>query len=340
MSEITFESLTGLQKAAILMVALGVETASLVARGLKEQEIEDITREMTKLRDIPGPVIDKVVDEFYQMMKAQEYIEQGGPEYAEKLLQEALGPHRASELLNRVQRSMHIGGFQLLRRADANQILNLIQNEHPQTIALILSFLDASQSAQIILRLPDDLQREVIYRMATMEKVPTEFLNEVERALEQQIESVETGHAMNETGGVQVVAEILNMAGKTVEKTILDEIENRDPELASRIRDLMFTFDDLVYLDDRSIQRVLKEVDTRQMALALKGASEEVKQKIFANMSARAADMLREELEFMGPVRVRDVEEAQRQIANLVRSLEEEGEIVIVRGGGSEEVLV
>ncbi|HFE52382.1 MAG TPA: flagellar motor switch protein FliG, partial [Bacteroidetes bacterium] len=181
---------------------------------------------------------------------------------------------------------------------------------------------------------------EVIYRMATMEKVPTEFLNEVERALEQQIESVETGHAMNETGGVQVVAEILNMAGKTVEKTILDEIENRDPELASRIRDLMFTFDDLVYLDDRSIQRVLKEVDTRQMALALKGASEEVKQKIFANMSARAADMLREELEFMGPVRVRDVEEAQRQIANLVRSLEEEGEIVIVRGGGSEEILV
>ncbi len=340
MSELTYESLTGLQKAAILMVALGVETASLVARGLKEEEIEDITREMTKLRDIPGPVIDKVVDEFYQMMKAQEYIEQGGPEYAEKLLQEALGPHRASEVLNRVQRSMHIGGFQLLRRADANQILNLIQNEHPQTIALILSFLDASQSAQIIMRLPDDLQREVIYRMATMEKVPTELLNEVEKALEQQIESVETGHAMNEPGGVQVVAEILNMAGKTVEKTILDEIENRDPDLAERIRDLMFTFDDLVYLDDRSIQRVLKEVDTRQMALALKGASEEVKQKIFANMSARAAEMLREELEYMGPVRVRDVEEAQRQIANLVRSLEEEGEIVIVRGGGSEEILV
>ncbi len=340
MSELTYENLTGLQKAAILMVALGVETASLVARGLKEEEIEDITREMTRLRDIPGPVIDKVVDEFYQMMKAQEYIEQGGPDYAERLLQEALGPHRASEILNRVQRSMHIGGFQLLRRADANQILNLIQNEHPQTIALILSFLDAAQSAQIIMRLPDDLQREVIYRMATMEKVPTELLSEVEKALEQQIESVETGHAMNEPGGVQVVAEILNMAGKTVEKTILDEIENRDPDLAERIRDLMFTFDDLVYLDDRSIQRVLKEVDTRQMALALKGASEEVKQKIFANMSARAAEMLREELEYMGPVRVRDVEEAQRQIANLVRSLEEEGEIVIVRGGGSEEILV
>jgi len=338
--EIRYEELTGRQKAAILLIALGVETASLLARHFADHEIEAITKEMASLSDVPAHVIDRVIIEFYEMIRAREYIAQGGIEYARRLLEEALGSKRAHELIQRIQKTSKLSGFEFLRRAHPSQILNMIQNEHPQTIALILSFLDPAQATQVILGLPDDKQKEVVYRMATMEQVQSELINDVEKALEVQLETMESSHATAEAGGVKAVAEILNMAGKTAEKMILDEIETRNPELADKIRDLMFTFDDLVYLDDRSIQRVLKEVDTRQMALALKGASEEVKEKIFKNMSERAATILREEMEFMGPVRVRDVEEAQRQIASMVRTLEEEGEIVISRGGGAEEILV
>jgi flagellar motor switch protein FliG len=338
--DIRYEELTGSQKAAILLIALGVEAASLLARHFSDQEIEVITKEMAMLHDVPAQVIDRVIIEFYDMLRAREYIAQGGLEYARRILEQALGPKRANELLQRIERTSKLSGFEFMRRAHPNQILNLIQNEHPQTIALILSFVEPAQAARVILRLPEDKQKEVVYRMATMEQVQSELLSDLERALEMQLESMESSHATAEAGGVKAVAEILNLAGKTAEKIILDEIEARNPELADKIRDLMFTFDDLVLLDDRSIQRVLKEVDTRQMALALKGASEEVKQKIFKNMSERAATILREEMEYMGPVRLRDVEEAQRQIANMVRTLEEEGEIVIARGGGSEEILV
>jgi len=338
--DIRYEELTGSQKAAILLIALGVEAASLLARHFSDQEIEVITKEMAMLHDVPAQVIDRVIIEFYDMLRAREYIAQGGLEYARRILEQALGPKRANELLQRIERTSKLSGFEFMRRAHPNQILNLIQNEHPQTIALILSFVEPAQAARVILRLPEDKQKEVVYRMATMEQVQSELLSDLERALEMQLESMESSQATAEAGGVKAVAEILNLAGKTAEKIILDEIEARNPELADKIRDLMFTFDDLVLLDDRSIQRVLKEVDTRQMALALKGASEEVKQKIFKNMSERAATILREEMEYMGPVRLRDVEEAQRQIANMVRTLEEEGEIVIARGGGSEEILV
>ncbi|MDZ7373501.1 MAG: flagellar motor switch protein FliG [candidate division KSB1 bacterium] len=338
--EIRYEELTGHQKAAILLIALGVEAASLLARHFSDQEIEAITKEMAALHDVPAQIIDRVVIEFYDMIRAREYIAQGGLEYARRILEQALGPKRANELLQRIERTSKLSGFEFMRRAHPNQILNLIQNEHPQTIALILSFVEPAQAARVILRLPEDKQKEVVYRMATMEQVQSELLSDLERALEMQLETMESSHATAEAGGVKTVAEILNLAGKTAEKLILDEIEARNPELADKIRDLMFTFDDLILLDDRSIQRVLKEVDTRQMALALKGASEEVKQKIFKNMSERAATILREEMEYMGPVRLRDVEEAQRQIANMVRTLEEEGEIVIARGGGSEEILV
>jgi flagellar motor switch protein FliG len=338
--DIRYEELTGSQKAAILLIALGVEAASLLARHFSDQEIEVITKEMAMLHDVPAQVIDRVIIEFYDMLRAREYIAQGGLEYARRILEQALGPKRANELLQRIERTSKLSGFEFMRRAHPNQILNLIQNEHPQTIALILSFVEPAQAARVILRLPEDKQKEVVYRMATMEQVQSELLSDLERALEMQLESMESSHATAEAGGVKAVAEILNLAGKTAEKIILDEIEARNPELADKIRDLMFTFDDLVLLDDRSIQRVLKEVDTRQMALALKGASEDVKQKIFKNMSERAATILREEMEYMGPVRLRDVEEAQRQIANMVRTLEEEGEIVIARGGGSEEILV
>lgn len=338
--DIRYEDLNGRQKAAILLIALGVEAASVLARHFSEQEIELITKEMASLRDVPAHIMDRVVIDFYDMIRAREYVAQGGVEYARRLLEQALGPKKAQELIDRIERSSRLSGFDFLRHAHPNQILNMIQNEHPQTIALILSFIAPAQAARVILGLPDDIQKEVVYRMATMEQVQAELLNEVEKALEFELESMESSHATAEAGGVKAVAEILNMAGRTAEKMILDEIEARNPDLADKIRDLMFTFDDLVYLDDRSIQRVLKEVDTRQMALALKGASEEVKDKIFRNMSERAATILREEMEYMGPVRVRDVEEAQRQIATMVRTLEEEGEIVISRGGGSEEILV
>jgi flagellar motor switch protein FliG len=294
--------------------------------------------EIANLKDVPSPVMEAVVEEFHQMIMAQEYISQGGLEYARQLLEKALGPRKASEIVSRVESAIHVSGFRLLKDVDPNQLLNFVQHEHPQTIALILANLEPEQTASIIASLSADVQSEVAYRMATMGKIAPELLNDIENVLESQVETV-FGQGLSVSGGAKSVASILNMAGRSAEKTILADMERRNPELAAEIKNLMFIFEDIVILDDRTIQRVLREVDVKDLTLALKVSTEEVKDTLFRNMSERAAGLIQEELEYMGPVRLKDVEGAQMKVVETIRMLEEEGEIVITGRGGEEELV-
>ncbi len=336
-----YDNLTGIQKSAILMVSLGVDTASEIFKSMPEPEMERIAMQIASLEEVPSEVMDRVVDEFFQLVKAQEYLTQGGLPYASKLLEEALGSNKANEIIRRMEalQSEQARGFSLLKRADIQQVLNLLGNEHPQTIAVVISHLEPKQAAGVLAYLPSELQHEVIYRIATMEKISSDLLEDVENLIKVQIESVYT-RELNEVGGVEAVAEILNLSGKSLEKSIIERIQERDNDLAQEIRSLMFTFEDIQKLDDRSIQRLLKEVDTKVLTIALKGSTEEIQNKIFANMSSRAAEMVKEEMEFLGPLRVKEVDEAQRQIVEIIRTLEEEGEIVIMGGDGGEEFVV
>jgi len=337
---VKFEDLSGVQKTAILLVAIGSEAASQIFKNMKEKDIERVTFEIANLEEITAEVIDQVVDEFFQMVKAQDYISIGGIDYAQKVLNSAVGTQKAQEIVRRVQsvQSQAQRGFNLLKKADHSQILNLINNEHPQTIALILAHLDSRQTANILMNLPEELRTDVVYRIATMEKVSTDLLEEIEDVLKGQIETVYT-RELNEAGGTQAVAEILNLTGKSNERTILDGIERRDAELAQQIRNLMFVFEDILLLDDRSIQRLMKDVDTKTLAVALKGSSEEIKGRILKNISERAANMIKEEMEYMGPMRVREVEEAQQRVVDVIRDLEESGDIVIMGGDAGDEFI-
>jgi len=336
--EIAIENLTGKQKAAILIIAVGLEAASAIFKHVKDKDVEKLSVEIANMKDISSNVMEAVVEEFYQMIMAQEYIQQGGLEYAKALLEKALGPRKAHEIVSKVESAIHISGFKLLKEVDPNQLLNFIQHEHPQTIALILANLEPQQTAMIISDLPPDVQSEVAFRIATMGKISPDLLSDIEGILESQVETV-FGQEVSEAGGAKSVAEILNLAGRSTEKTILGDLEKRNPELATEIKNLMFVFEDIVLLDDRAIQRVLREVDTKELSLALKVATDEVKDAIFRNMSERASGLIKEELDFMGPVRVKDVEESQMKIVEVIRSLEEEGEIVISGRGGEEEIV-
>ena len=285
--------------------------------------------------------MDKVVEEFFQMIKAQEYITQGGVGYASKLLEEAMGTSKANDIIRRMEavQSEAARGFSLLKRADIQQINNLIANEHPQTISLVLAHLDPKQASAVLAGLNPDVQSDVIYRLANMEKISSDLLDDVENIIKIQIESVYT-RELNEVGGTKSVAEILNLSGKITEKQIIEFIQEQNPELAQEIRGLMFTFEDIQKIDDRGIQRLLKEVDTKVLTIALKGSSELIQEKILGNMSTRAGQMVKEEMEFLGPLRVKEVDDSQRQIVEIIRSLEEDGEIVIIGGEGGEEFIV
>jgi flagellar motor switch protein FliG len=337
---VKLENLTGVQKTAILLVAIGPEPAAKIFKNLKEKDIERITFELANLDEITSEIIDEVIDEFFQMVKAQDYISIGGIDYAEKILLTAVGAEKAHEIVRRVQsvQSQAQRGFNLLKRADHNQILNLISGEHPQTIALILAHLETRQAANILMGLGEELRADVVYRIATMEKVSSDLLEELEDALKGQIELVYT-REMNEAGGKESVAEILNLAGKSAERGILEGIERRDAELAQDIRNLMFVFDDILMLDDRSIQRLMKDVDTKTLAVALKGSSAEIRDRILKNISERAASMIKEEMEYMGPIRVKEVDDAQQRIVDVIRDLEEAGDIVIMGGEGGDEFI-
>jgi len=332
------KEMTGMRKAAALLIALGPDVSAQVMKQLSEEEIEQVTLEIANLGKIDPDVRDRVIEEFYQMALAQDYITQGGLDYARQVLEKALGAQKAIEILERLTATLQITPFEFMRKMDAKQILSFIQDEHPQTIALILSYLTPDQAAVILSSLPPELMTEISMRMAKIDRTSPDVVHKVENILERKLALLTTQESTN-AGGIKHFVEILNRVDRNTEKTVIEYLEGEDPELAEEVKRQMFLFEDIVILDDRSIQRVLREIDSKDLALALKGAGEEVKQKIFKNMSARASQMLKEDMEFMGPVRVRDVEQAQQRIVSVIRRLDETGEIVVSRGG-EEELIV
>ncbi len=334
----TTEGLSGLQKAAILLIALGPEKSSKVFKHLKEEEIEELTLEIANTRSVTPQLKEAVVNEFYQICLAQQYIAEGGIGYAKELLEQALGVEKATDVISRLTASLQVKPFEFVRKTDASQLLNFIQDEHPQTIALILSYLSPAQAAQIIGALPPDKQADVAKRIAIMDRTSPDVIKEVERVLESKISSL-VNQDYTIIGGVDSIVEILNTVDRGTEKHIMETLEVDEPELADEIRKKMFVFEDVLLLDDRAIQRVLRDVDNNDLAMALKGANEQVQAAIFKNLSKRLAAMIKEDMEFMGPVRMKDVEEAQQKIVNIIRKLEDSAEIVISRGGGDEIVV-
>lgn len=330
--------LSGLQKAAILLISLGSEVSARIFQHLTEEEIEQLTLEIASMRKVDPEEKEAVLAEFQEMARAQAYIEQGGILYAKQVLEQALGEEKALRILNRLTANLQVRPFDTIRKADPGQVLNFLQNEHPQTIALVLSYLQPEQAAVILSALPPASQADIAQRIALMDRASPEVISQVEHILEQKL-ATNVSHDYLAAGGIEAIVAILNRVDRTTERTILDTLEVEDPDLVEEIKKRMFVFEDIVTLDDRSIQRVIREVDQRDLQLALKVASEEVREAIFRNMSKRMAEAFREELEYMGPVRLRDVEEAQSRIVAVIRRLEEAGEVIISRGGGDEIIV-
>ena len=330
--------MTGVQKAAVLLIALGPEKSSNIFKHLKEDEIEQLTLEIANTRSISPALKDEVLDEFYEVCLAQQYIAEGGVGYAKELLEKALGSEKAQSVIGKLTASLQVRPFEFVRKTDASQLLNFIQDEHPQTIALILSYLPSGQAAQIVSALTPDKQADVARRIAVMDRTSPDVIKEVERVLEQKLSSL-VNQDYTIVGGIDSIVDILNTVDRGTEKHIMETLEIEEPELADEIRKKMFVFEDILSLDDRSIQRVLREVDNNELAVALKGSNEEVQNVIFNNLSKRLSTMIKEDMDFMGPVRLKDVEEAQQKIVNIIRKLEDSAEIVIARGGGDELVV-
>jgi len=332
------EGIRGIQKAAILLISLGPERSAGIFKHLKEEEIEELTLEIANTRSVTPQVKENVINEFYEVCLAQQYIAEGGIGYAKDLLEKALGSEKAMDVIGKLTASLQVKPFEFVRKTDATQIINFIQDEHPQTIALILSYLAPAQSALVLSALAPERQADVARRIAVMDRTSPDVIKEVEKVLESKLASL-VNQDYTIIGGVDAVVEILNTVDRGTERHIMETLEIDEPELADEIRKKMFVFEDILLLDDRAIQRVLREVDNNDMAIALKVANEDVKNAIFNNMSKRLAVMIQEDMEFMGPVRMKDVEEAQQKIVNVIRKLEDTGEIVISRGGGDEIVV-
>ena len=329
---------TGIQKAAILLIALGPERSADIFKHLKEDEIEELTLEIANTRSVSPQVKEDVLNEFYQICLAQQYIAEGGIGYAKELLDKALGEDRAKEVITKLTASLQVRPFEFVRKTDPSQLLNFIQDEHPQTIAMILSYLTSAQAALVIGALPPEKQPDVAKRIAMMDRTSPDVIKEVERVLEKKLSSL-VNQDYTIVGGVDAIVNILNTVDRTTEKHIMESLEIEEPELADEIRKKMFVFEDILLLDDRAIQRVLRDVDNADLGVALKAANEEVQNVIFKNLSKRLAAMIKEDMEFMGPVRMKDVEEAQQKVVSVIRKLEDSGEIVISRGGGDEIVV-
>ena len=332
------EELTGVQKAAVLLIALGPEKSADIFKHLKEDEIEELTLEIANTRSVSPQVKEKVLNEFYQVCLAQQYIAEGGIAYAKELLDKALGGEKAQEVISKLTSSLQVRPFEFVRKTDPSQVLNFIQDEHPQTIAMVLSYLTPAQAAMIMSALTSEVQADVAKRIATMDRTSPDVVKEVERVLERKLSSL-INQDYTIVGGVDAIVNILNTVDRSTEKHIMESLEIEEPELADEIRKKMFVFEDIMLLDDRAIQRVLRDVDNNDLAIALKGANDEVQETIFRNLSKRLAAMIKEDMEFMGPVRMKDVEEAQQKIVGVIRKLEDSGEIVISRGGGDEIVV-
>ena len=334
-----YEEMTPIQKAAVALVAFGPEVSAHVLKGMSENDLEQITIQIANLREVPTDVEEKVIDECHQIFMARQYVSQGGVDFAQQILEKAVGIGKAKEILHRLESSIKSHGFSLLKDIDPKQLTSFLQNEHPQTISLILTQLNPQQAAAVLSELTPELQAEVSLRIATMEKIAPEILGEIEQTLEGHFERT-AGGEMSSSGGAKAIAEVLNLIDTTAEKNILQSLEAEDADLAAEVKNMMFVFDDITLLDDRSVQRLLKEVETKDLSLALKAASDDVKKKMFSNVSERVAMMIKEEMEFMGPTRLSDVEAAQGRIVDAVRRLEEEGQIIISGRGGKEDIIV
>ena len=330
--------LSNQEKVAILFIALGTEYSAKLFQHLDDEEIEKITLEIANHKQVSAEQKAAVISEFYQMAMAKDYISSGGLEYAQNVLEKALGSEKAMDIINRLTTSLQVRPFDFLRKTDPSQLMNFIQNEHPQTIALIMAYLDPDQAATVLGSLSPDAQADVAKRIAQMDRTSPDIIREIERVLERKLSTLVT-QDFTSAGGVKAIVEVLNRVDRTTEKSIIETLEVDNPELAEEIKRLMFVFEDIVQLDDRSLQMVLREVDTKDLSLALEATPQEVADKVYKNMSKRAADMLREEIEFMGPVKIRDVEEAQQKVVNVIRTLEDKGEIVVSRGQGDEMIV-
>lgn len=331
--------LNGIQKGAIILITLGSDlSAKVLKKNFTDEEIEKITGEISLFENIPREVQRTVMEEFLQLAQAREYLMRGGFDYAKELLEKAMGQQKAVEILEKVAVNIQNVPFSSLRKTEAKHLYNFIRDEHPQTIALILTYLHPEQASMILAALPPELQADVARRVAIIDRIAPEVIKEVEGVLEKKMSMI-IPHHEQQAGGVKVLVNILNRVDRSTEKTILEELETNDPELADEVRKLMFVFEDIIKLHDVAIQRVLREVDQKDLAKAMRGTNEEVANRIYKNMSKRAADMLREEIQFMGPVRLRDVEEAQQRIVQVIRRLDEAGEIIVARGGEDAIVL-
>ncbi len=325
--------LTGIQKAAIILISLGADLSSAVLKNnFSDEEIEKISSEISLMEDIPQEIQNSVIDEFSQLIQARDFLMRGGFDYAKDLLEKTVGQQKAMEILDKVSVNIQNVPFSSLRKTEAKHLLNFIKDEHPQTMALILTYLHPEQASIILASLPPELQADVSRRIAIIDRISPDVIKEIESVLEKKVSMI-IPHHEQQAGGTKALVNILNRVDRSTEKTILEELEANDPELAGEVRNLMFVFEDIISLHDVAIQRVLREVDQKDLAKAMRGSNEEVAERIYKNMSKRAADMLREEIQFMGPVRLKDVEEAQQKIVQVIRRLDESGEIIVSRGG-------
>ncbi|MEG8945600.1 flagellar motor switch protein FliG [Rosettibacter firmus] len=331
--------ISGLQKAAMLMVALNVEAASAVLKHLDQNDIEAISAEITRVKNIPSKVADGVIEEFYNMVTAREYVLEGGIDYAEAVLEKTFGKPKAQEIIEKVKRLTTLKGFDVLKRAEPAQLINFLNKEHPQTMALILSQLSPDQTAAALKELPEDLRTDVAYRIATLGKIAPQTLKQIEHVVDE-IAGLSMSQSVGKLGGAKCLAGILNRLNVSLTKEILTKLEEKDPETAYEVKRLMFIFDEIINIADRDIQKILREVDRKDLALALKIADDRLKEKIFKNMSERAADLLKEELQYMGKVKLKEVEAAQARIIDVIKALEEAGEISLNIRGGPEEIYV
>jgi len=331
------KDIKGRQKAAILMVLLGQKNASQIYKYLDESTIELLTLEIASLRNVDKSQRESILRETQEIIMAKEFLGSGGVSYARDLLEQSMGPEKAEDLLRKLTSNLQSKPFDFLRSSDPVQLLSFIQGEHPQMIALVLSFLPEDKAAPVLGGLERELQAEVAVRIAKMDRVAPEILRDTEKVLEKKISSV-VGRDFSLAGGIDSVVGIINKAGRKTEKIILEILDEKDPELAEDIRKKLFTFEDIILVDDRSLQKLLREVDTKELAMALKGVGNELREKFFNNMSERATEMLKEEMEYMGPVKIRDVEESQQKIVNKIRALEEAGEIILA--GSGEDIVI
>ncbi|QAR34055.1 flagellar motor switch protein FliG [Geovibrio thiophilus] len=330
-------SSSGIKKAAAVLIALGEEISSSIFAHLDDDEVQEISKEIAMTKIIPPEEMDETIEEFYNMMLAKKFIAKGGLEYAKSVLVKSLGPERARKIIDRLTKMMEqSSGFEFLTKIDPKQLAKFIQTEHPQTIALILAHLDPSHAAESLAQLPEELKAEITLRIANLQDISPTVVKTLSRVLEERFESLSSYNV--EVGGVKSVAEIFNRMDRVTSKATLEKLEKEAPELVAAIRDMMFVFEDIKELNDVAIQEILKKADKKALTLALKGADEDTKERFFRNMSKRAVETMREEMDYMGPVKLKEVEKAQHEIVAIVRELDEEG--VINLGGGEEEQYV